>query len=114
MSSLNTTARNYMADSVGTGFGTATLTILAGATALATHTLAGFGAAVNGVITANAIANDAIDNSGTADSVTITQAGRTLTLSIGTSGTEVIVPTLSYVAGGTSSITSLTITYPAS
>ena len=38
MPSLNNTARNYMADAVGTGFGTATLTILAGATTLATHT----------------------------------------------------------------------------
>lgn len=114
MPSLNTAARDYMADSVGTGFGTATLTILAGATALATHTLTGFGAASTGVITASAIADATIAASGTATSATLTQAGRTLTLSIGTTGTEVIVPTLSYVAGGTSSINSLTITYPAS
>lgn len=113
MPSLNTAARNHMADAIVSGFGTATLTILAGATALATHTLTGL---VNsgGVVTASAIADDTIDATGTATSVTITQAGRTLTLSIGTSGTEVVVPTLSYVAGGTSSISSLVITYPAS
>lgn len=113
MPSLNSTARNYMADSVGTGFGTATLTILAGATTLATHTLTGFGAAVNGVITANAIASANIAASGTANSATLTQSGRTLTLSVGTSGTEVVVSSTSYVAGGASSVTSLTITYPA-
>ncbi len=113
MPSLNTAARNHMADAIVSGFSTATLTILAGATALATHTLTGLTNS-NGVVTAAAIANDTIDASGTATSVTLTQAGRTLTLSIGTSGTEVIVPTLSYVAGGTSSINSLAITYPAS
>lgn len=114
MPSLNNTARNYMADAVGTGFGTATLTILAGATTLATHTLTGFAAASSGVITANAIASATIAATGTATSATLTQAPRTLTLSIGTSGTEVVVNSLSYVAGGTSSITSLQITYPAS
>lgn len=114
MPSLNTTARDYMADSVGTGFGTATLTILAGATTLATHTLTGFGASSSGVITAAAIANATIAATGTADGATLTQSGRTLTLSLGTSGTEVVVSSTSYVTGGTSQITSLTITYPAS
>jgi hypothetical protein len=66
------------------------------------------------VITASAIASATIAATGTATSATLTLSGRTLTLSIGTSGTEVVVPTLSYVSGGTSSITSLTITYPAS
>lgn len=113
MPSLNTAARNHMADAIVSGWSTATLTILAGATALATHTLTGLTNS-GGVVTAAAIPNDTIDASGTATSVTLTQAGRTLTLSIGTSGAEVIVPTLSYVAGGTSSINSLTITYPAS
>lgn len=114
MPSLNTTARDYMASSISTGWSTATLTILAGGTTLATHTLAGFGAPSSGVITASAIASATIAATGTATSATLTLSGRTLTLSIGTSGTEVVVPTLSYVSGGTSSITSLTITYPAS
>lgn len=113
MPSLNPAARNHMADAIVSGFSTATLTILAGATALATHTLTSLTNS-GGVVTAAAIANDTIDATGTATSATLTQAGRTLTLSIGTSSAEVIVPTLSYVAGGTSSINSLTITYPAS
>jgi hypothetical protein len=114
MPSLNSTARDYMASSISTGWSTATLTILAGGTTLATHTLAGFGAPSNGVITASAIANSTIAASGTATSATLTLSGRTLTLSIGTSGTEVVVANLSYVAGGTSTISSLAITYPAS
>ena len=113
MPSLNSAARIHMADAIVTGFGTGTLTILAGATALATHTVPSMSNS-GGVVTAAAIADDTIDATGTATSATLTQAGRTLTLSIGTSGTEVVVPTTSYVAGGTSSITSLVITYPAS
>ena len=115
MPSLNTAARNHMADAIASGWPTATLTILAGATAVATHTLTGLTNS-GGVITASAIADAEISGTGTntATSATLTQAGRTLTLSIGTTGTEVIVPTLSYVAGGTSTINSLTITYPAS
>jgi len=114
MPSLNTTARDYMLSSINTGWSTATLTILAGGTTLATHTLTGFGAPSGGSITAAAIASSTISASGTATSATLTQASRTLTLSIGTSGTEVIVSNLSYVAGGTSSITSLVISYPSS
>lgn len=113
MPSLNTAARNHMADAIVSGFSTATLTILAGATVLATHTLTGLTNS-NGVVTASSIDSDTIDATGTATSATLTQAGKTLTLSIGTSGTEVIVPTLSYVAGGPSTINSLAITYPAS
>lgn len=115
MPSLNTAARNHMADAIVSGFSTATLTILAGATALATHTLTGLTNS-NGVVTAAAIADATIAGTGTstATGATLTMADRTLTLSVGTSGTEVIVPTLSYTQGGTSSINSLTITYPAS
>lgn len=114
MPTLNATARNFMADAIDDMIGTGTLTIKAGATVLATHTLAGFGAASSGVITANAIADATIAASGTANSAEITLSGRTLTLSVGTTGTEVIVSNTSYVAGGTSQITSVTITYPAS
>jgi len=114
MPSLNTAARNHMADAIVSGWSTATLDILVGATAVATHTLTGL---INsgGVITASPIAASAITNGGgSPTSATLTQAGRTITLSIGTSGTEVIVSSLNYAPGGESSINSLTITYPAS
>ena len=114
MPSLNATARNFMADAVDDMVGTGTLQILAGATVLAEHTLTGFGAASSGVITANAVANATIANSGTANSAKIIQLGREITLTVGTSGAEVILSSLNYVAGGTSQVTSITITYPAS
>ena len=104
-----------MADAIVSGFGTSSLVILAGATPLATHSVPSMTNS-NGAVTAGAIADDTIDSTGTATSATLTQAGRVLTLSVGLtgSGAEVILSSLSYVAGGTSSITSLVITYPAS
>ena len=72
MPSLNESCTNSQADNIATDFTTALLTIysgtppanastaLAGNTALAEHTLTGWGAAALGVITASAIANDVI------------------------------------------------------
>jgi len=114
MPQLNTAARDAMATAAGNLAATGTLVIYDGATALATHTMAGFGTASTGVVTANAIADVTIAASGTADSAKLIEAGREVTLTIGTSGTEVIVPSLSYVEDGTSTINSVTITYPAS
>jgi len=126
MPSLNTATVNSQADNIGTDFTTATLiiydgtppananTALSGNTALATHTLTGFGAAAAGVITANAIADATIANSGTASFARLALAGATMQITVGTSGAELIVDSLTYTATGTSSITSLTITQPAS
>ena len=114
MPSLNAAARNHMATAAGNIAPTGTLEIRAGATVLATHTLTGFGAASNGVVTANAIANATIAASGTATTAVLAQDGREVTLTVGTSGAEVILSSLNYVAGGNSIVNSLTITYPAS
>ena len=114
MPGLNTAARNAMATAAGAIAPVGTLQIRAGATVLASHTLAGFGAAASGVVTANAIANATIAASGTATTAVLSEAGRELTLTVGTSNAEVILSSLSYVAGGTSTINSLAITYPAS
>lgn len=113
MATADTTARNSRASDFASDYGTATLTLLAGATTLATHTLTGFGAPSTGVITANAIADETIAATGTADSATLTAAAGTYTLTVGTSGTDVIVSNTSYVAGGTSSVNSLQVTFPA-
>jgi len=110
---LNPAATSYMANSIGTGWGSATLTILGGATPLAVHVLTGFTEAL-GVLTANAIANTSMLATGTATSATLTQSGRTLTLSVGTSNAELVMPSLNYEAGRQSVISSLTITYPQS
>lgn len=75
-----------------------------------------FGAASNGVATAAAISPDTnIDNTGTAahwrwkDSDGEVHAQGT----VGTSGADLIVTTTAFVAGGTISITSWTMTMPA-
>jgi len=113
MATADTTARNSRASDFASDYGTATLTILAGATTLATHTLAGFGAPSTGVITANAIADATIAATGTADSATLSDASGTYTLTLGTSGTDVIVSTTNYISGETSSVNSLVVTFPA-
>ena len=113
MATGNTTARNSRASDFAADYATATLTIFEGATTLATHTLAGFGAPATGVITANAIADATIAADGTADSATISAAAGTYTLTVGTSGADLNLSTLTYLTGETSSITSLAITFPA-
>lgn len=118
----NVALRNKQLTDYGTIMATAVLTIYSGAvpanadaalsgnTALAAHTLAGFGAAASGSMTANAIANDTIDATGTATFARLVAGSYTEQLAVGTSGTPVIVTTTSYVSGGTSQITSLTLT----
>lgn len=113
MATGDTTARNSRASDFSADYATATLTIKAGATTLATHTLAGFGAPATGVITANAIADATIAADGTADSATISDTAGTYTLTVGLSGADLNLSTLTYVNGETSSITSLTVTFPA-
>ena len=113
MATGDTTARNSRASDFASDYSTATLTILDGVTTLATHTLAGFGAPATGVITASAITDATIAASGTADSATISDTAGTYTLTVGTSGADLNLSTLTYVSGETSSISSLTVTFPA-
>lgn len=113
MATGDNTARNSRASDFASDYGTATLTIKAGATTLATHTLAGFGAPSNGVITANAIADATIAATGTADSAELTDTSGTYALTLGTSGADVIVSTTNYITGETSSVTSFSVTFPA-
>jgi hypothetical protein len=122
---LNTASQNSQATKMATDHATSTLVIYSGAvpatandaagTALATHTLAGFAAVSAGSVVANAIANDTIDATGTATYARISNGTQTnqLTLGLSGSGAEVIVTNTSYVAGGTSQITSLTLTQTA-
>jgi heme O synthase-like polyprenyltransferase len=120
--SANIALRNKILNDYGTAIGTGTLTIysgtppanadtaLSGNTALAAHTLAGFAAASAGSMSANAIADDTIDATGTATFARIVSGSYTEQLTLGTSGAQVIVSTTSYVAGGTSQIISVTVT----
>ena len=120
----NIALRNKVLNDYGTAMGTGTLTIysgtppvnadtaLSGNTALAAHTLAGFSAASAGSMSANAVADATIGGSGTqtATFARIVSGSFTEQLTLGTSGTQVIVSTTSYVAGGTSQIISVTVT----
>ena len=122
---INTALRNKRCDDTAALLAAGTLTIysgtppanantaLSGNTALAQHTIAGFQAAVAGVATADAIADDTIDNSGTATFARIVAGSYTVQLSVGTSGAEVIVNSTTFVATGTSTVNSLTLTEPA-
>lgn len=114
MPTLNAAARNTAADSLASPYATASLIIYEGATVLVTHTLAGFGASVAGVTTANAIADATIATSGTADSAKLIAGANEATLTVGTSGAEVNMSTLSLSATGNSVITSLVLTMPSS
>jgi hypothetical protein len=115
MSTGDTTARNSRASDFSADFTTASLLIKVGATTVATHTLAGFGAPATGVITAAAIADQTYSSGGTISSAVLTDtAGEyTLTVGIAASGADVIFDTLTAVIGGTSKINSLTVTFPA-
>jgi len=120
--SANVALRNKILNDYGAAIGTGTLTIysgtapanadtaLSGNTALAVHTLAGFAGASSGSMSANAIADDTIDATGTATFARIVSGSYVEQLTLGTIGAQVIVSSTSYVAGGTSQITSVTIT----
>lgn len=117
----NVALRNKQLTDYGTVMATAALTIysgtvpasadaaLSGNTALAAHTLTGFGAASAGSMTANAITNDTIDATGTATFCRLVAGSYIEQLLVGTSGTPVIVNTTSYVSGGVSQIVSITL-----
>ena len=115
MATGDTAARNSRASDFATDYATATLVILDGATTLATHTLAGFGTPAVGVITAAAIATATIAATGDADGATITAAAGVYTLTVGLagSGADVIVNSITYTATGTSTVTSLVVTFAA-
>lgn len=85
-------------------------TALSGNTVLATHTLAGFTES-NGTITASAIASATITATGEATFMRILIGGTSEYQSI--VGSEItITPDANYVTGGTSNVTSVTMTVP--
>lgn len=112
MATLDVTARNSILTDFGADYATATLTILNGATPLVAHTLAGFAAASAGSMAASAIATAAITGAGTqtATTATLSAAAGTVTLTVGLSGADLNLSTLTYVNGETSTISSLVIT----
>ena len=111
MASANAAATLERADDWAANFATASMIILAGATTLASHTLASFVTSNSGadaLATANAIADETIAATGTADSAEITVGGKTYTLVV---GVDIILSTTNYISGETSSINSLVVTF---
>lgn len=113
MATPNTAELNARATDWATRYADATLQIRAGATVLATHTLAGFGAASGGSVTASAISDATIAADGTADNAKIIDGSTEYDLTLGTSGADVVVSTTNYISGQTSSINSMTVSFTA-
>lgn len=118
-----------LVDSIDAGAGAGTLQIRTGAapaattdadsgTLLATLTFSdpAFGAASNGVATASSITSDTnIDATGTAEHFRIKDSNARVVAqgSVGTSGADINFNSVSFVAGGTCAISSMTVTMPA-
>lgn len=117
---LDTTARNALANAFGGLFASgSTLQFrTSGGAGVATIGLAStpFGAAATGVITAGATTPDTNAAGGTVANAVLRDATTAIraTLTVGTSGAEILLSTLSIPAGATVSLSSLTITAPAS
>lgn len=131
---ISTLSRNAMVDAItaliNAGSPPGSLKILTGSaptettdadsgTLLATlpFSTTAFGAAASGTATANSITSDTnIDATGTAGYFRIKNAAGTTIMqgTVGTSGSEINFNSVSFVAGGTCAISSLTVTQPAS
>lgn len=116
MATGNAAATLARATDFGADFSAQTLEILDGATVLASHTIGTFtpsNSGADGLATSSAISDETIAANGTADGATISDGSKTYTLTVGTSGADLNLSTLTYVSGETSSITSLVVTFPA-
>lgn len=113
MATGNAAATLSRADDWSSDFAAGTITIKDGATDLAVHALTGFtttNAGDNATATANAIADDTILSTGTADTVELTSGALTYNLAI---GADIILTTTSYVIGEPSQIASMIVTFNA-
>lgn len=121
MATLNAPATLEQATDFSTNYAASTLVILDGATTLATHTVTSFAATntgSNGTATATIAASGAatIAATGTADGAELRSGTEIIVLSVGVaaSGADLILTTLTYVTGETSTVNSLVVTLPAS
>lgn len=111
MATANSTALASRAADFATDYASASLIIYDSSdNALASHTLTGFSQSA-GVLTASSIASVTIAASGTADHAELSATAGTYTLTVGTSDADLVIDDLSFVEGGTSEISSLTVTF---
>lgn len=117
MATFNALAKRTAMDLFVSTYAAATLQIREGTTVLVTHTLVGFNSATGeGVVTASPVADATVANSTVtaADNAKLIAGANEITLSVGTSGAEVNMSSLTLVAGGNSIINSVTLTSLAS
>lgn len=116
---IETSARNAMANAFGALFASGSTVKFVDASDSEVATLAmnatPFGTASNGKITANAITSDGSAEGGVIDHAELRNAASALVadLSVGLSGTDIIITTLTIAAGSTVSMSSLELTMPA-
>jgi hypothetical protein len=123
VTTLRTTRMNAIVTDIASGAGAGTLTIYSGTrpatggtetTVLAVLTLSDpCGTVTNGVLTFSAITDDASANAtGTASWARLkdSDGNAAADMSVGTSGADINFDSVSFVAGGNVSVTSLTIT----
>lgn len=116
---LSATGRNAACDGLVDILNSGTIVFeTSGNAEVATVTLGSpaFGDAAAGVATANAITDDTNTNAGTVDHAHLKNSGGTVVadLTVSTSGADVNLTSLTFAAGETLSVTSATITMPAS
>ena len=116
---LNTALRNAIVDLVGDDANSGTLVIkTSGASTLATFTFDAdaFAAGSSGTISANGLTKTvSASGTGTADNAELIGTTYTLTgLTVGTSGTDVVLDSLSITSGQDVNLTQLDVTMPAS
>lgn len=123
MPTLETAARNAACDAIvdliDAGVGAGTLVFQTGAdveVATLTFSDPAFGAAATGVATASAITDDTSATGGTVAQASFfdSAATKVLEATVGTSGADINLSSLAVGAGDTVSVSSLTVTVPAS
>lgn len=123
MATLSTAARdaacNAVVDLIDAGAAAGTLVFrTSGDVEVATLTFSdpAFGASSTGVATASAITSDTSATGGTTTKATLQDSNATIviTATVGTSGTDIIISNTVVGAGDTVSVSSLTVTMPAS
>ena len=113
MSTASAAETLRQATSFSTDYAAATLTISEGATSLAVYTLSGLvpsNSGNDGLATANAIAPVNNVGTGTADTCVLATGAESYNLAI---GTDITISDLNFITGVESSVTGLTVTFPA-
>lgn len=113
MSTANAAQTLEQADDFSSDYATSMLVVSEGATVLAAYQVAGFvtsNAGDDGLAVANAIAAENNVGTGTADTVKLVAGSKEFDLTI---GVDAIISDTSFITGVESSVTGLTVTFPA-